>query len=59
MHCCGKVEDVIDDFIETGVWRGGAAIFMKAVLVEKNVSDRVVWLADSFEGLPKPDSKKY
>lgn len=47
------------DLIETGVWRGGATIFMKAVLVANKVMDRKVFVADSFEGLPKPDEIKY
>ncbi len=42
------------DLIETGVWRGGAAIFMRAVLAARGDSDRAVWVADSFQGLPKP-----
>lgn len=41
------------DFIETGVWRGGAVIFMKALLEIANDQTRKVWVADSFEGLPK------
>jgi len=40
------------DFIETGAWRGGACIFMRAILKAYGVTDRVVWCADSFEGLP-------
>jgi len=43
------------DFLEAGAWRGGATIFMRAMLQVNNVKDRVVWVADSFEGLPKPD----
>lgn len=43
------------DLIETGVWRGGATIFMRAVLKAYGDPDRVVWAADSFEGLPKSD----
>jgi O-methyltransferase len=42
------------DLIETGVWRGGSTIFMRAVLKVAGVSDRTVWVADSFEGLPVP-----
>ena len=42
------------DFIETGVWRGGACILMRGVLNVHAVKDRCVWLADSFEGLPPP-----
>lgn len=45
------------DYIETGVWRGGACIMMRAVLAAHQVNDRRVFCADSFEGLPKPDAK--
>ncbi len=47
------------DLIETGVWRGGATIFMRAVLKIHEVTDRVVWVADSFEGLPEPDAEQF
>jgi hypothetical protein len=47
------------DMIETGVWRGGATIFMRGVLKALNVTDRRVWVADSFEGLPVPDPDKF
>jgi hypothetical protein len=47
------------DLIETGVWRGGSTIFMRGVLKACGVSDRTVWVADSFEGLPAPDPEKY
>jgi Macrocin-O-methyltransferase (TylF) len=54
------VEDTIEhgvpgDLIETGVWRGGATIFMRAILKVHDVRDRTVWVADSFEGLPPPN----
>ncbi len=51
--------DVPGDFIETGVWRGGASIFARGVLRAHGVTDRVVWLADSFAGLPPPDPEHY
>jgi O-methyltransferase len=51
--------DVPGDLIETGVWRGGATIFMRAVLEAYGVTDRCVWVADSFEGLPVPNVGKY
>lgn len=47
------------DLIETGVWRGGACILMRGVLAAHGVSDRTVWLADSFAGLPAPDAARY
>jgi O-methyltransferase len=47
------------DLIETGVWRGGASILMRGVLKAHQNSERAVWVADSFEGLPKPDPDRY
>ena len=44
------------DLIETGVWRGGASIYMKG-LVEAFGEDRKVFVADSFEGLPPADPR--
>jgi len=38
------------DLIETGVWRGGSVIFMRGLLKAFGVTDRVVWVADSFGG---------
>ncbi len=51
--------NVRGDLIETGVWRGGAAIFMRAILRAYSVVDRYVWAADSFEGLPAPNDVEY
>jgi hypothetical protein len=42
------------DFMETGVWRGGACIMMRAVLRAYRVTDRRVIAADSFAGFPVP-----
>lgn len=47
------------DLIETGVWRGGACIFMRAVLDAYGIKNRKVWVADSFEGLPAPSAETY
>jgi O-methyltransferase len=47
------------DLVETGVWRGGASIFMRAVLKAYGDCARRVWLADSFQGLPTPDTVLY
>ncbi len=52
-------EKIAGDLIETGVWRGGAVIFMRAVLAAYGIRDRKVIAADSFEGLPKADVEKY
>lgn len=47
------------DVIETGVWRGGASIFMRGVLKVYGDTTRTVWVADSFCGLPQPDVRRY
>ncbi len=47
------------DLIEAGAWRGGAAIFMRGVLEAHRDTDRVVWVADSFAGLPKRGTTAY
>ncbi len=52
-------DQVRGDLIETGVWRGGACILMRGVLRAHGVDDRRVYVADSFQGLPAPDAKKY
>jgi hypothetical protein len=46
-------ENVPGDFMECGVWRGGSSLYARAIFKALNVQDRYVWLADSFQGLPK------
>jgi len=60
-QCIAQIiaDDVPGDFIETGVWRGGACIFMRANLKAWGDTERKVWVADSFEGLPRPNAAKY
>jgi O-methyltransferase len=60
-HCVETVlaEDIPGDLIECGVWRGGACILMRAVLAAYGDETRCVWLADSFEGAPRPDRAHY
>jgi O-methyltransferase len=50
-------DGVEGDLIETGVWRGGATIFMRGFLKVYDVTDRIVYAADSFDGLPPPDPR--
>jgi hypothetical protein len=60
-YCVTEVikNNVEGDLIETGVWRGGATIFMRALLKAAGDKNRTVWVADSFEGLPKPNEELY
>jgi len=62
LHRC--IEDVLHsnvpgDLIEVGAWRGGASILMRGALDAYGDKERLVWVADSFEGLPKPDKEMY
>ncbi len=59
--CLAEVVDkrIPGDLIETGVWRGGATIFMRGILQAYGDDDRKVWVADSFEGLPVPDAERF
>lgn len=61
LHACLDtihLQGIPGDFIETGVWRGGATIFMRAHLAAYSDLERRVWVADSFEGLPEPSAKE-
>jgi O-methyltransferase len=52
-------ENIPGDLIECGVWRGGACILMRAVLAAYGDTTRQVWLADSFQGVPRSDPANY
>lgn len=51
---CERVirEAVAGDFLEAGVWRGGAVMMMRAVLKAYGAGDRIVIAADTFAGPP-------
>lgn len=62
LRACAEMaldENIPGDFMETGVWRGGACILLRGVLRAHNDWSRKVWVADSFEGLPEPDPSRY
>lgn len=47
------------DFVEAGIWKGGACVFANAVIHELGQQDsRRVHCFDSFEGLPAPYMKE-
>jgi len=52
-------EEIPGDFIEAGVWRGGCCILMRGVLKANVITDRKVFVADSFEGLPPPKPSEF
>jgi O-methyltransferase len=47
------------DVIEAGCWRGGVGILMRGILQAYGASERSVWLADSFRGVPAPSTDAY
>jgi len=58
------IEDILKnridgELMETGVWRGGSTIFMRLILKKYGINHKTVFVADSFEGLPKPNVNKY
>jgi hypothetical protein len=52
-------DGVRGDLVETGVWRGGTAIYMRAVLAAAGDTGRSVVACDSFEGLPEADAERF
>ena len=53
------VEHVVDagisgDFVECGVWHGGSVMMMALSAAQFGVSDRTIWLYDTFSGMPPP-----
>ncbi len=46
--------DLPGDFVECGVWKGGTCMLMALALKERAVSDRNIWLYDTFEGMTEP-----
>ena len=47
-------DKVPGDFMECGVWRGGACILMRAYLHANGIGNRKVVCVDSFAGVPPP-----
>jgi len=42
------------DLVECGVWKGGSSMLMAYTLLEAGVSDRKIYLYDTFEGMNQP-----
>lgn len=50
-------EGLPGDFAECGVWRGGSIMAMAIQLKELGVTDRRIWLYDTFAGMTAPTEK--
>ena len=44
------------DFVECGVWKGGSAMAMACTLQKHRISNRHIFLYDTFEGMSEPTS---
>ena len=49
--------DIPGDFVECGVWRGGSVMAMTSTLESLNVSDRTIYLYDTFSGMTTPSNE--
>lgn len=47
-------EGIAGDFVECGVWRGGSVMAMAGELVRMGITDRRIWLYDTFAGMTDP-----
>ena len=47
-------EGISGDFVECGVWRGGSVMAMAHQLRRIGVTDRRIWLYDTFAGMTQP-----
>lgn len=50
-------EDLPGDFVECGVWRGGSVMAMAGELGRLGVTDRRIWLYDTFAGMTDPTAE--
>lgn len=48
------LNSVPGDFVECGVWKGGNCMVMAEMLRRADMN-RMIWLYDTFEGMPEPD----
>lgn len=42
------------DFVECGVWKGGSTMLIASYLKEHNITNRKIYLYDTFEGMAEP-----
>jgi hypothetical protein len=42
------------DFVECGTWKGGSVMCMQKKMLSLDKTNRVFWVFDTFEGMPKP-----
>jgi len=50
--------NILGDFAEAGVWRGGSCMLIAETLLALGDRSRSIFLFDTFEGHPEPDAEK-
>jgi hypothetical protein len=45
------------DFVECGVWKGGSSMLIAKTLQKFGVSDRKIWMYDTYEGMSEPSEE--
>lgn len=51
--------DIPGAIVEAGVWRGGSMMAAALALAARGVTDRDLWLYDTFEGMSEPTENDY
>ncbi len=46
--------EIPGDIVECGVWRGGSSLLAALIMKARKVSDRKLYLYDTFQGMPTP-----
>jgi O-methyltransferase len=49
--------DIKGDFVEAGVWRGGSAMIVILALKELGITDRKIYMYDTYEGMSEPSEE--
>jgi O-methyltransferase len=50
-------KNIPGDFVECGVWKGGASMMMAKTLLSMGVKDRKIYMYDTYEGMAKPTAE--
>lgn len=48
------LNDIQGDFVECGVWKGGCCMLIALTLEELGITDRKIYLYDTYQGMTKP-----
>jgi O-methyltransferase len=52
-----RINNIEGDFVECGVWKGGNILGMMEYLSHYNITDRNIWLYDTFNGMTDPEEE--